>query len=168
MRLGFEELSQNALRIVHARCVGKDTFLETESGTIWTRNYFEILDTLKGNVTAKTVVMEPGGILGDQGQWVAGAPQFNYGDESVLFLAQTVTGKWRVLGWGQGNYRVLSDPATGRAVVKADLEGIRLASPVGFQYESNMASQTGKSNSLEGLEEFKTRIRTQLMRSTGR
>jgi hypothetical protein len=161
-RVGFEELNARSERIVHARCVATDAFLEAESGTIWTRNYFEILDTLKGEAAARIVVMEPGGVIGNQGQWVAGAPRFSPGDESVLFLSQTVTGKWRVFGWGQGNYRVLRDAANGEARVKPDLAGAEVAVPAGAGAESAAASPSDPAAraTLDGL---KIRIRKQML-----
>ena len=161
-RLGFAELSGGASRIVHARCVTAESFMETVSGTIWTRHQFVILDTLKGEVSVNIVITEPGGIVGGQGQWVAGAPRFVPGDESVLFLSQTVTGKWRVFGWGQGNFRVTRDAISGETRVKPDLAGAELVSPVGSNPESAAAfSEPVASETLEGL---KARIRSHLYR----
>jgi hypothetical protein len=162
-RMGFEELSGRAVRIVHARCVSIDAFVEAETGTIWTRNHFVILDTLKGESAAMIVVTEPGGIVGGQGQWIPGAPQFAPGDESVLFLSQTGTGKWRVYGWGQGNYRISRDAISGEARVKPDLAGAELAAPAGSNQKSEIALQSGPGTA-QTLDGLKARIRGQLVR----
>ena len=126
-RLSFDELTRGAEKIVHARCVAKDTYLESMSGTIWTRHVFEIVESLKGGWERQIVVSEPGGVYGSRGQWVPGAPHFEPGDEAILFLARTITGKWRVHGWGQGNFRVQQDPIAGASLVQADMSGIELA-----------------------------------------
>ena len=162
-RIGFAELNGSAARIVHARCVATEAFMEASSGTIWTRHQFVILDTLKGEVTAHIVITEPGGIVGGQGQWVAGAPRFAPGDESVLFLSQTVTGKWRVFGWGQGNFRVTRDAVSGETRVKPDLAGAELVVPAGSNSESAIVApnEPGTAETLDGL---KARIRNQLVR----
>lgn len=161
-RYAFDELIRQSSRIVHVRCLGTDTYLESETGTIWTRNYFEILDTLKGNVTTRIVVTEPGGVIGNQGQWVPGAPNFSTGDESVLFLSSTVRGKWRVFGWGQGNYRVHHDARTGHSTVKPDLGGIQLASPTGSISREGSQSRESQLPNIMSLEELKSQVRKRI------
>jgi hypothetical protein len=164
-RLAFEELTRSAGRIAHARCVRTSAFLDPESGMIWTQNYFEVEEMLKGQAEAhQLVVTEPGGVVGNLGQAVSGAPRFKPGDEAVLFLAQTKGGKWRVRGWGQGNYRVTRDPATGESLVQPDLAGLELvetAAPAAQDTGAAMRRQGGRG---ESLDQFKQRIRAQLAR----
>jgi hypothetical protein len=160
-RLSFEKLTGGAERIVHARCVAKDSYLEASSGTIWTRNVFEIIESYKGGLEPQIAVSEPGGIIGNRGQWVPGAPQFVPGEEVVLFLSRTLTGKWRVYGWGQGNFRVQQDPVTGMTYVQPDLSGIELA-VLSAVSESAPQILPRETPARETMDQLKQRIREQL------
>jgi hypothetical protein len=162
-RLSFDELTRGAERIVHARCMAKDTFFETVSGLIWTRYEFEIIESLKGGQEPRIVVTEPGGRYGNRGQWAPGVPQFETGNEVVLFLARTVTGKWRVYGLGQGNFRVQRDSASGATFVQADMSGIELVEMPGTPGQGPPILPRAIPGK-ETMDQLKQRIREQVVK----
>jgi hypothetical protein len=164
-RMSFEKLTSGAERIVHARCVAKDSYLESASGTIWTRHVFEIIESFKGGFERQIIVSEPGGIVGNRGQWVPGAPQFEPGDEAVIFLSRTLTGKWRVYGWGQGNFRIRQDTVAGATFVQADMSGIELAE-LSTNPESAARILPRVPPARETIDQLKQRIREQLAKQT--
>jgi len=162
-RLSFGELTGGAERIVHARCLAKDTTLEPQTGIIWTRYQFEIIESLKGDTDWRIVVTEPGGRYGNRRQWAPGVPEFVVGNETELFLARTVTGKWRVLGLGQGNFRVRRDAVTGSSFVQADLSGMELMEIPGTPVQEPQLLPRAVQGR-ETVEQFKQRIREQVAR----
>jgi len=80
----------------------------------------------------------------------------------VLFLSQTVTGKWRVYGWGQGKFFVTRDVISGETRVKPDIAGAELVSPVGSNPESALHSANRVAS--ENPRGLKARIRSHLYR----
>ena len=161
--LSFGDLVGGAERIVHARCLAKVGTLEPLTGMIWTRYEFEIIESLKGDPQQRIVVMEPGGRYGNRGQWAPGVPQFDIGNEAVLFLARTATGKWRVYGLGQGNYRVRQDSISGATLVQADLSGMELVEMPGAPGQEPMIVPRAVSGR-ETVDQLKQRIREQVAR----
>lgn len=68
---------------------------------------------LKGNLTADSIVVRvPGGQLGRYRTVFVGAPEFQAGDEVVLFLRAN-----RIVGLSQGAFRIVPDAQTGRPTV---------------------------------------------------
>ncbi|MFT3843110.1 MAG: hypothetical protein QM723_39340 [Myxococcaceae bacterium] len=70
--------------IVRAR-IGQVQTVRDE-GRIWTFAEVEVLEKLKGNPTAHFIVRQSGGSYRDRTIEVSGAPKFESGEETVLFL----------------------------------------------------------------------------------
>jgi hypothetical protein len=71
----------------------------------------------------------PGGVVGDVGQTVAGAPVFRPGESYVLFLQRLPDGAWTVLDMSAGMYPLRADPARGLLVHPSRAEGITFVDP---------------------------------------
>lgn len=71
----------------------------------------------KGNASGTVTVRVPGGQIGRFRTIVVGAPEFQSGDEVVLFL-RDYEGRLSIVGLSQGAYRVAAD-RSGRRVVTA-------------------------------------------------
>jgi hypothetical protein len=71
----------------------------------------------------------PGGVVGDVGQTVAGAPVFRPGESYVLFLQRLPDGAWTVLDMSAGMYPLRADPARGLLVHPSRAEGISFVDP---------------------------------------
>ena len=109
----FRELVGVSSVIVHGRVA--DVHAEWIDG----RRSVETLVTvaasefLKGNLTVDSIVVRvPGGQLGRYRTVFVGAPEFQPGDEVVLFLRGN-----RIVGLSQGAFRVVPDVQTGRPTV---------------------------------------------------
>jgi len=74
--------------------------------TIYTDTRFQVLETWKGASATEVVVSEPGGAVGVATQRYPGVPQFNPGDEQVLFLWTGPSGRTQVMCLTQGIFQV--------------------------------------------------------------
>lgn len=71
----------------------------------------------------------PGGVVGDVGQTVAGAPVFRPGESYVLFLQRLPDGAWTVLDMSAGMFPLRADPTRGLLVHPSRAEGITFINP---------------------------------------
>lgn len=104
-RFALEELVQNAERIVVATCQRSEAALVEDR--VFTRYYFTIGETVKGNGTQTLELHLPGGQSQGGHSRIAGMPTFAAGEEMVLFLTETnqLGHAWPV-GLGQGAFHV--------------------------------------------------------------
>ncbi len=81
--------------------------------TRWSGDHMRILtdveirvqEVLKGEPRRTLTVVNPGGVIGDLGQRVAGTPDFTEGEEVILFLEQRGD-RFIVSGMAQGKFKV--------------------------------------------------------------
>ena len=78
---------------------------------------FEAATYLKGGPSDTVTFRVPGGQMGRYKNVLIGAPEFNPGDEAVLFLTANGPAIASVFGLNQGVYRVRTDAQTGRRTV---------------------------------------------------
>lgn len=87
-----------------------ETFVTVEAG-----------DYLKGNLGSHVTLRVPGGEIGRYRTIFIGAPEFQVGEEVVLFL-KTARGAVPVIaGLNQGAFRIVSDRDSGRRIVTAPI-----------------------------------------------
>jgi hypothetical protein len=80
---------------------------------------------------AALTVRLPGGVVGDVGQTVAGAPVFRAGETYVVFLQRLPDGSWAVLDMAAGLLPVSADPVRGMTVFPSRADGITFVEPPG-------------------------------------
>jgi hypothetical protein len=159
-RVSLEQLVDGSARIVQGRCLRTWSAWDATHQNIWTHSEIQVTDLLKGDAGQTVVVSELGGEVGDLGMRVEGMPQYQPGEEMVLFLYQTPIGLWRTRGLGQGKFIVLRDAPAGAARVRADLQTAALTEPAGG------APQGTDLRRLDGLalDSFKTQVRALVKR----
>jgi hypothetical protein len=159
-RVSLEQLVDGSARIVQGRCLRTWSAWDATHQNIWTHSEIQVTDALKGDAGQTVVVSELGGEVGDLSMRVEGMPQYQPGEEMVLFLYQTPIGLWRTRGLGQGKFSVLRDPAAGTPRVRADLQGAALTDPAAG------APQGTDLRRLDGLtlDSFKTQVRVLVSR----
>jgi len=105
-----EELARSSDAVVRGRVVkvaarwssdGKrfSTYAEVEPSSVW-----------RGSAPPRVTVVVPGGVVGNIGQRVDGAPAFAEGEEVVLFVAAAGPA-FRVQGLAQGKFAVVNGVA---------------------------------------------------------
>ena len=155
VRLTFPELVKNSSAIAHVRCLGSQAVFE--NGEIWTDTSLEVLESNKGNLPAIVVVRQPGGKLAHLESRVDGTPQFRVSEELYLFLAGQPGGRFFLVGWSQGTFRVRRNPRTGLTTVTQDSAEIPAYDP-----QSREFTKTGVKDMR--LDSFREQLRREMLR----
>lgn len=114
------ELAVGADAIARGRIVRIDA-RQTNSLRVERLITFEPVEYLKGNLGGAIQFRLPGGTFGRYRTITVGSPEFREGDEVVLFLGLRGESLPVLLGFHQGVYRLVADPATGQRVVTPPL-----------------------------------------------
>ena len=154
-RLRFTELAQESTAVARLRCLSAVS--RWDKGEIWTETRFEVLETEKGLLPGLVSVRMPGGRVEHLHARVDGVPVFRPGEEVYLFLWETNSGPYVVLGWSQGTFRIAKNPQTGMETVTQDSAAI----PV-FDPEKQQFRREGIRNLPVDL--FRERLRSALRR----
>jgi hypothetical protein len=113
----FRELVTTAPVIVHGQVVAVKSDWVDGRRSIETFVTVAVADYLKGNLGESVIFRVPGGQIGRFRTVFVGAPEFQEGDEVVLFLKHAGPAFPYVIGLSQGAFRVIADPHTGRRMV---------------------------------------------------
>lgn len=117
-RLNLDQLAQAADVVARVRCTESAGYLE--SGTIWTRTQFTLIEPLKGSPPPQITVRLPGGRSGHIVVSIEAVPRFRAGEEGVLFLEKLSAGDYSITGWALGAFRILRNERTGEETVTQD------------------------------------------------
>jgi hypothetical protein len=118
-----------------------------ESNRIYTYVSIVVDEPLKGERRRAVLLKQPGGTLGARRTWIAGMPQFNPGDEVIVFLRDRRDGTFDVTGLNQGKYDIVGNLAV------ANVSGVAILDP-----KTGLISDSGFVDKAP-LETFKARIR---------
>ena len=95
--------------IVHGRVAGVRSFTSGPRRTIESVVTLSVIDTLKGVPSRSVLFRVPNGQVGRYRRVVVGAPEFEEGDEVVVFLQAHAPAIPTLFGLSQGVYRVVRD-----------------------------------------------------------
>jgi len=118
-----------------------------EANRIYTYVSITIDEPLKGERRRTVLLRQIGGAIGAKRTWVAGMPQFNIGDQVILFLRDRHDGTFDVTGLNQGKYDIVNDFAV------ANVTGLAI-----LDSKTGRISEAGFVEKAP-LESFKARIR---------
>ena len=104
----FEEQCSSAGLIVLATAAGQSSNWDSGRNLIFTETWFQVEEALKGPAGSTVATRHLGGRVGDIAQEIAGSPAFKIGRRYVLFLEPGPGGFYRVVGFHQGCYPVVS------------------------------------------------------------
>ncbi len=107
VRMALITLAHSAEIIVRVRCIKSEA--RWESGSIWTFDDLEVIETFKGSPSQRLRIRLAGGRVGHLETKVEGVPHFAPGEELVLFVEHTSAGDYSITGWAQGTFRVHRD-----------------------------------------------------------
>jgi hypothetical protein len=101
-----EDLARSSDAVLRGKVLGVSARWAEDQRRIVT--YVDVAPTSvwRGSAPARVTVLVPGGIVGDIGQRVDGAPGFSKGEEVVVFLAAAEDRAFRVTGLAQGKFTV--------------------------------------------------------------
>lgn len=129
VQLSIEELTAQAPLVVRGRVHQSVADWDQEHAKIWTWTEVVVSETLKGGATSTVLVKQPGGVVGEFGQDVAGVARFSPGEEVVLFLepAPDERGAWIPTSLTASKVSLVE--RLGVKVARRDLHGITFARP---------------------------------------
>jgi hypothetical protein len=113
----FRELVTIAPVIVHGRVVDVRSDWVDGRRSVETFVTVEATEYLKGNLGERLTFKVPGGQLGRYRTVFVGAPEFQDGDEVILFLKSSGPSYPYIIGLSQGAFRVVADARSGRRMV---------------------------------------------------
>jgi hypothetical protein len=123
-RLSLDQMAAASDSVARLRCVAVQS--RWENGAIWTVTTFDVVETMKGSLSAQVKVRLPGGRVGHLTATVDGTPKFNPGGEAIVFLEVSRAGGYSVAGWVEGTFRITRDPHTARETVTQDSSAIEV------------------------------------------
>lgn len=110
--LPIEELNQRSESVVHATVTAKSVQRDAQ-GRIYTKVTLQVQESWKGKRPPENFsLVHSGGVLGDKIATVSGQPEYEIGEEVVLFLVLNQRGEGVTLGLAQGKFKVQEEPHT--------------------------------------------------------
>jgi len=112
--LSIEQLTAKADLVLHGTVTSK-TVQRDATGRIFTKIQLQVADAWKGKPKANPfVIVQGGGVLGEEIAAVDGREEFSIGEEVVLFLVLNQRGEGVVIGLVQGKFKVATDATGGK------------------------------------------------------
>lgn len=131
LEASVEELTRESDAVVRGKVAAAEGRRSADGQRIFTRVTVEVAEAWKGAPGRTVVIQVPGGVDGEIGQIVHGAPTFAPGEEVVVFLRRLpgrpagATPTFQVAGLAQGKLRIDRDAVRGPVAVP-DLRGLEL------------------------------------------
>lgn len=120
-------LTQSSEVIVRGTIVRVQARLSGDGARVFTEAELAVVEALKGEPGPSLIATQPGGVVGDVGQWIDGVATFREGDEVVLFLERRGP-RYTVTGMAQGLYRI-ERPQGGAALAVPQAAHAELVDP---------------------------------------
>lgn len=125
--LRIETLGSESSVVVRGEVSSVRAFWNDSRSRILTETTIRVDERYKGAPPGELRVIQMGGELDGVRMTVSGALTWDPGEDVVLFLEDSLPGRYRVAGFTQGKYSVQRDPSTGEEfVVQASLGGVEL------------------------------------------
>lgn len=125
--LPIESLGNDSPVVVRGQVSSVRTYWNDAHTRILTETSVRVTDTYKGAPAGVVRIVQMGGELEGVRMTVAGALAWNEGEDVLLFLENSLPGRYRVAGFTQGRFDVQTDPRTGEEfVLQAPLGGVDL------------------------------------------
>ena len=166
----FQEKVEKADAIVLGRVMRQETRFDDEKRFILTYTTFQVEKAFKGGVPPEVTIVTPGGRIGELQQTTVGVPEFERGDENVVFVGNTRRGP-TVLWFDQGAYDVVREggerivrPVATEAVHLDAQRGIAAAPEPArtlreFEAAVQRAEQRTRQQRMDLLEQDRRRVR---------
>lgn len=126
--LTIEELTEQSTLIVNGTVQNK-TVQRDESGRIYTAIELKVTDVWKGthDLSRPLIIVQGGGMLGEERATVTHQVQYDLGEEVVAFLVLNTKGQAVTLGLKQGKFHVQPSAAKGEKLVHNPFHGDKSA-----------------------------------------
>lgn len=129
LQLSVEELTTRSPLVVHGTVHRVESGWDDERAKLWTWAEVVVRETLKGPRLTTVLVKQPGGVVGEFGQAVAGVARFTPGEEVVLFLEPAPDEDKVWVPFSLSASKVALVDWRGAKVARRDLSGLSFAVP---------------------------------------
>ncbi|RKZ14616.1 hypothetical protein DRQ53_11125 [bacterium] len=125
--LPLQTLGTESPLVVRASVREVRSFWNDAHTRILTETTVRVSESYKGAPAGELRIVQMGGEIDGVRMTVAGALSWRQGEDVVLFLEDSLPGRYRVAGFSQGKFEVQRDPQTGEEMVlQAPLGGVEL------------------------------------------
>jgi hypothetical protein len=126
------DLTLSSRAIVEGTVVDSEPIRDADRGLVYTYVTVDVDRVYKGSVPPGQIVLKQlGGRTRKQATELFGAPELSQGERVLLFLNTDRDGALRIAHFSVGLYAVVRDEATGREIVRREIEGELLAPRAG-------------------------------------
>jgi hypothetical protein len=123
----IEALGAESALVVRGEVSAVRSYWNQSGSRIYTEVTVEVTDDFKGAAPREVRVVQMGGVVDGVRMTVAGALAWQPGESVVLFLEDSLPGRYRVSGFSQGKFDVERDERTGAEYVRqTGLGGVEL------------------------------------------
>lgn len=123
----IESMGADSPFVVRGEVSGVRSFWNDNRSRILTEISVTVSERYKGASPAEVRIVQMGGVLDGVRMTVAGSLEWVPGEDVVVFLEDSLPGRYRVAGFTQGKFAVQRDPRTGEEyVVQAGLGNVEL------------------------------------------
>jgi hypothetical protein len=109
--VSVEELARTSDAVVRAKVLEKKASKTADGKRIFTTIELRRSGVLRGDAPKRLRVVVPGGVVEGVGQRVEGAPEFEKGEDVVVFLQRAGPDAFRVASLSQGKFTVVGRTA---------------------------------------------------------
>jgi len=122
------QIAEKSDYIVVARCTSSESKWDEQKAFIFTYTTFSIDEYIKGNGIGEEITLRIiGGQVGDQKLKTPHIPEFNEGEEVILFLApKNKFGYHNLISMMNGVLRIHTDKTTGEEIINTKTTGIKM------------------------------------------
>jgi hypothetical protein len=149
-----DEMITGARAIVRGTVTGVSSHYDEPHRAIFTYITLQVSEVFKGQITTSEVVLkEPGGITPEAASIIFGTPEFQPGEDVLLYLDTWPDGSLRVHQWFLGKYLISAGLSPGEQLVTRALGGEKI---------SILGQAKGKITNRAGLENYLAMVRTRV------
>lgn len=106
IKIPIEEITLKSSKIIKGVVINKYSEFEDNSEYILTVININVRESIKGQVNQVESLVIPGGVVGNLGMEVSGAPKFELNDEVLVFIDYDFKGRQTVTEWNHGKFLV--------------------------------------------------------------
>jgi hypothetical protein len=159
--LSSEDLVHRADLIVIGSCVEKTSEWGAKSERIFTYVRITPEKCLKGGrCPSEVIVRQVGGRVGALALTIPGTPKFEPSEKVILFLKETPSAFYQVIGLSQGKFTIIHKGKSGKSYVKRDLRDLKFAKKMGNDV---FIEEANNRESESTLEDFIKEIKSYLL-----
>ncbi|HTD67166.1 MAG TPA: hypothetical protein VK846_11615 [Candidatus Limnocylindria bacterium] len=130
--LSIERLTRTS-EIVLQGTVTSKSCQRDDRGRIYTKIVLNVADVWKGQVPPGFVMVQAGGVLGEEVTTVSGQEEFEIGEEVVVFLVLNPRGEGVVIGVSQGKFKILEENGSNEKTASNGFHGQARETAAGLQ-----------------------------------